>query len=145
LSVVPLIVPPLRDRRTDIPLLANHFLKQLSAGRATEFAPEAMDFMLGYHWPGNVRELQNWIQFALIKCKTGVIQLDHLPPVALKAVVPLSPAQEGAGRARPRLTPELVQEAINKSGGNKVEAAKALGISRATLYRFLDEIDPVAS
>ena len=145
LSVVPLIVPPLRDRRTDIPLLANHFLKQLSAGRATEFAPEAMDFMLGYHWPGNVRELQNWIQFALIKCKTGVIQLAHLPPVALKAVVPLSPAQEGAGRARPRLTPELVQEAINKSGGNKVEAAKALGISRATLYRFLDEIDPVAS
>ena len=145
LSVVPLVVPPLRDRRTDIPLIANHFLRHLAGGKAIVFSPEALDFMITYAWPGNVRELQNWIQFALIKCKTGIIMPEHLPPIALKvASVVQGELRSEPGKGRPRLSRESVQVAITKAGGNKVEAAKALGVSRATLYRFLDETDSVA-
>ena len=148
LSVVPLIVPPLRERPTDIPLLASHFLKRLAAERDLAFSPEALEFMLGYGWPGNVRELQNWIQFALIKCKTGQILPEHLPPVALKRVVPAPVAgatPDGAPKGRQHLTKELVEDAISRAHGNKVEAARLLGISRATLYRFLDDLAGVAS
>ena len=145
LSVVPLVVPPLRERRLDIPLLANHFLNQLAAGKRISFSPEAIDFMLDYNWPGNVRELQNWIQFALIKCKGDVIQRDHLPPIALnplafaKTPTASSPSLPPPARGRQRLTRESIDAAIVEAGGNKVEAAKLLGVSRATLYRFLDE------
>jgi PAS domain S-box-containing protein len=145
LSVVPLLAPPLRERRTDIPLLANHFLARLSAdaGRpGLSFSPEAIEFMVSYHWPGNVRELQNWIQFALIKCRSGAIKPEHLPPVALQGMSGTSagqPAEPGVpGRGRQRLTPERVQEAIAKAGQNKVTAARLLGVSRATLYRFIE-------
>ncbi len=145
LSVVPLVVPPLRDRRTDIPLIANHFLRHLAGGKAIVFSHEALDFMLTYAWPGNVRELQNWIQFALIKCKTGIIMPEHLPPIALKVASAVQgELRSEPGKGRPRLSWESVQAAIAKAGGNKVEAAKALGVSRATLYRFLDETDSVA-
>jgi PAS domain S-box-containing protein len=145
LSVVPLVVPPLRERRLDIPLLANHFLMQLAAGKTISFSPEAIDFMLDYNWPGNVRELQNWIQFALIKCKGDVIQRDHLPPIALNpmALAKTPPPPERPApppmRGRQRLTRESIDAAISQAAGNKVEAAKLLGVSRATLYRFLDE------
>jgi PAS domain S-box-containing protein len=145
LSVVPLVVPPLRERRLDIPLLANHFLLQLAAGKPISFSPEAIDFMLDYNWPGNVRELQNWIQFALIKCKGGVIQRDHLPPIALNPLAytqtPLTPVPSLPipVKGRQRLTQASIDAALVEAGGNKVEAAKRLGVSRATLYRFLDE------
>jgi len=141
LSVVPLVLPPLRERRTDIPLLANHFLKLMAGDKKVVFAPDALDFMLSYNWPGNVRELQNWIQFALIKCKSGTILLDHLPPIALKTipVTPSTPVQVVAPKGKQRLTQQIVHDAIENAGGNKVEAAKALGVSRATLYRFMEE------
>lgn len=141
LSVVPLMLPPLRERRMDIPLLANHFLKVLAEGKSISFSPDALDFMLSYNWPGNVRELQNWIQFALIKCKAGTILLEHLPPIALKTMpIPTTPGPVSMPqRGKQRLTREIVQTAIDRAGGNKVEAAKALGVSRATLYRFMED------
>ncbi len=140
LSVVPLLLPPLRERRTDIPLLANHFLKLMASGKTVSFSPEAMNSILDYDWPGNVRELQNWIQFALIKCKNGLIQREHLPPIAQNRIgwrQPPMTVVESEGQGRQRLTARAVQEAIQKTGGNKVVAAKMLGVSRATLYRFL--------
>jgi PAS domain S-box-containing protein len=141
LSVVPLVLPPLRERRTDIPLLANHFLARLAGDRKMTFAPEALDFMMSYNWPGNVRELQNWIQFSLIKCKTNTILLEHLPPIALKTL-PLpavTPPTAIPSKGKNRLTNQIVREAIEREAGNKVKAAKALGVSRATLYRFMEE------
>ncbi|MEI6147513.1 MAG: sigma 54-interacting transcriptional regulator [bacterium] len=146
LSVVPLTVPPLHERRNDIPLVANHFLKRY-AGEASRkdmsFSAEAIDFMLSYHWPGNVRELQNWIQFALIKCKGTVIGLEHLPPVALRAVTGRAPDREAplpvTSKGKARLGRDSVRAAFEKAGGNKVEAARLLGVSRATLYRYLTE------
>jgi PAS domain S-box-containing protein len=136
LSVVPVFLPPLRERRNDIPLLVEHFLQRLAAdtGRApVRISPEALDVMLSYAWPGNVRELQNWLQFALVKCRGDVIRAEHLPPVA-GGQVPAS------GRPRRRkLDAESVRQALLRTNGNRVEAARALGVSRATLYRFLSE------
>jgi PAS domain S-box-containing protein len=150
LSVVPLTVPPLRDRRNDIPLLANHFLARFSdkPGRKTvEFSNSAMDLMMSYAWPGNVRELQNWIQFALIKCKGDNINMEHLPPVAL-APMKGGAVSKGGNEVREgqsgkfKLDEGLVRDALERSRGNKVEAARLLGVSRATLYRFIDSQEP---
>lgn len=150
LGVIPLTVPPLRDRPTDIPLIAHHILERAvrEAGRPPlSFSDEAISLMVSYPWPGNVRELQNWIQFALIKCKSGAIRLEHLPPAALKSLQTLasvspSPASGSAltsiGKERIKLDHDTVRIALERTAGNRVAAAKVLGVSRATLYRFLD-------
>jgi len=137
LSVVPVLLPPLRERRNDLPLLADYLLRNILAdvGRpAVAVSPEALDVMLSYDWPGNVRELQNWLQFALVKCrKDNVIRPEHLPPVFRGTLS--APRRQ---RAR-KLDVESVRAALRKTWGNKIEAARALGVSRATLYRFLDQ------
>jgi len=137
LSVVPVWLPPLRERRNDIPLLANHVLRQTLTGARRDpvsIAPETMDIMLSYEWPGNVRELQNWIQFALVKCKGPMIMPEHLPPFR-----PGAQPRMRSGRRR-KLDVDSVRSALRQAGGNKVRAAELLGVSRATLYRFLNEI-----
>jgi len=135
LSVVPLGLPLLRERRNDIPLLVDHILARVleDAGRdEVNVSPEALDLMMSYNWPGNVRELQNWLQFALVKCRGTVILPEHLPPAAGVAQKPRR------RKRRTKLDTEAVREAIQNAKGNKVEAARMLGVSRATLYRFLD-------
>ena len=151
LAVIPIVVPPLRERRQDIPVLAEHLLRHIAAAAGREgmsLAQEALDLMLSYAWPGNVREMQNWIQFALVKCKGKVIGLDHLPPAALpsvsrEAIFGGAPGVLSTVRPRGRLTAESVQAALQSAGGNRVAAAKQLNVSRATLYRFLQK-QPVA-
>ncbi len=143
LNVVPIVLPPLRERRTDIPLLARHVLQSVwqDAGRATEpeLSGEALAVMMDYDWPGNVRELQNWIQFALVKAKGDRLLPEHLPPVAGRAVRPdRREKSEPLVRRRRRLDEDAVRDALRQSGGSKIEAARRLGVSRATLYRFLD-------
>ncbi|NQU39409.1 MAG: sigma 54-interacting transcriptional regulator [Lentisphaerae bacterium] len=138
LSVVPLWLPPLRERRMDIPLLAEHILKLALKDRGrghVTISPEAMDVLLSNAWPGNIRELQNWLQFALVKCKGDVITPEHFPP-ARAGSTPL-----GRTRRRRKLDASAVREAILATEGNKLEAAKRLGVSRATLYRFLEDVD----
>jgi len=136
LSVVPLGLPPLRERRNDIPLLVEHILAQIlrDIGRDNvKLSPEALDIMMSYDWPGNVRELQNWLQFSLVKCRGKVILPEHLPPAAGG-----KPAPRRRSR-KTKLDAESVRAAIRKANGNKVEAARLLGVSRATLYRFFDK------
>ena len=139
LCVVPVRLPPLRERTADIPLLAEHFLMRSSAtagGRKISISDEVIDVFTSFAWPGNVRELQNVLQFAWIKCKGDVLEIEHLPPnfrltgahVASKI------------RRRKGLTVATVSAALDETGGNKTEAAKVLGVSRATLYRFLDQM-----
>ena len=137
LSVVPLWIPPLRERRNDIPLLADHVLRTAlsAAGRAgVTLSAEALCVMMSYDWPGNVRELQNWLQFALVKCKQKVILPEHLPPPRGGAAPPAARPHR-----RRKLDVATVRAALNATKGNKVEAARQLGVSRATLYRFLDD------
>jgi len=136
LSVVPMLLPPLRDRRTDIPLLADHILKNIlrNTGRTgVTVSSAAMDILMNHAWPGNVRELQNWLQFAMIKCRGESIQHEHLPPIRQSQPVP----DPDAPLAPRHLAVATVKRALAQCRGNKVEAARVLGVSRATLYRFL--------
>jgi len=141
LCVVPITVPPLRERASDIPALAEHFLKRRNltgAHRDTEsmLAPETLDALCRYRWPGNVRELENAIRFAIIRSRGGVILPDHLPvtvrgSAGLRVLAPST-------HLRTDLTVERVRLALVTTDGNRSRAAKALGVSRATLYRFFD-------
>ncbi|NQU44787.1 sigma 54-interacting transcriptional regulator [bacterium] len=145
LAVVPITLPPLRERRTDIPLLAQHILKRFveDEGRAPiHLSAETMDLLVSHVWPGNVRELQNWIQFALVKCKGGTIRPEHLPaqpqgtgPIASRK----GPSENVPRGRRMKLSTSAVREALRRTDGNKLQTARILGVGRATLYRFLDE------
>ena len=136
LNVIPIHIPPLRERKNDIPLLVAHFVQMnpSKTGRPVRVSREALSLMMDYSWPGNVRELQNAIQFAIVKCSGHLIRVDDLPleirrraPDALKR-----------GPIR-KLDVAKVRAALRKTNGNKVQCAKLLGVGRATLYRFLND------
>jgi transcriptional regulator with PAS, ATPase and Fis domain len=136
LSVVPISIPPLRERKNDIPLLASHFLKQAAGQgqKGAQLAEGALSIMMDYTWPGNVRELQNAIHFALVKSRGRDIEAEHLPlEIRNTTCTTLKPGP------KLRLSPESVATAIQNAGGNRSKAAKLLGVGRATLYRFLEK------
>lgn len=140
LCVVPVYLPPLRERRNDIPLLAEHLLKKALTEFGREnvvLSQEAIDIMLDHDWPGNVRELENALQYALVKCRDNLLLPGHLPSNILKASRPTPPFPKK--RRKHKLEPNIVWQALKETGGNKVEAAIRLGVSRSTLYRFLQE------
>jgi transcriptional regulator with PAS, ATPase and Fis domain len=135
LCVVPITVPPLRDRTGDIPELTEHFLRRFSkeTGRNLPcLADETMEVLMQHRWPGNVRELENAVRFGLIKSNGTPIRPTQLPPQ-----VQGSRVRVAASPRRRKLDRFLVLEALEATGGNKSEAARHLGVSRATLYRFL--------
>jgi len=135
LNVIPITVPPLRERKNDIPLLVEHFLGQLPEIDKIEkpaISDDALAMMMDYRWPGNVRELQNAVQFSIVRCRGGAIQPDDLP-MELKEFIVEKP-HRGPSR---KLDAVMVKAALTKTGGNKAKAAKLLGVGRATLYRFL--------
>ena len=146
LSVVPIHLPPLRERKADLPLLVEQILasvRQETNKPIEALTTAAMDQVMAYAWPGNVRELINALQFAAVRTEQGAIGSEHLPPEVRQArgSEPHSPAQTpiaspGRGR-RPKLDPEAVERALSQTGGNKVQAARILGVGRAALYRFL--------
>jgi sigma-54 dependent transcriptional regulator, acetoin dehydrogenase operon transcriptional activator AcoR len=137
INVVPIYMPPLRERRNDIPLLVDHFLHRIVKNGAQDnpdISDEAVSLLMDYHWPGNVRELENAIQFAIVKCRGRKILPKDLPVELQRPDVP------GTSRGPSRkLDLEVVTSALVKSGGNKAKAARLLGVGRATLYRFLDD------
>ncbi len=138
ICVVPMTLPPLRERPNDIPLLAEHFLEQDAKKTSREKAslsPEALPALMDYQWPGNVRELQNNLQFALIKSRGKDIEPEHLPSEIFQA----AGAPVGKRRRKRKLEEGAVAQAMEEAKSNKVRAAKLLGVSRATLYRFLAE------
>jgi len=112
-------------------------LKQFSGHNGhgvVQLSSEALSLMMDYRWPGNVRELQNTVQFAIVKCKGNTIQPEDLP-LELRNLTVKKPKRGPAVK----LDAEAVKHALVKTGGNKVRAAKLLGVGRATLYRFLDK------
>jgi len=142
LNVIPIHIPPIRQRKNDIPLLVDHFLSQLNKQQSgakhnrqsVRISDSALSLMMDYRWPGNVRELQNTIRYAIVKCQGGVIRADDLPLEFKK----LKTGQAKRGLSK-KLNPDIVNVAMQKSGGNKAKAARALRVGRSTLYRFLDE------
>lgn len=142
LCVVPMNIPPLRERRADIPLLVAHILENnlIHTGQKTiQISRRAIDAMLAYAWPGNVRELQNALQFALVKCRGANIDIEHLPPTVVQ-VEKISANGRIKRRRKRKLNPMQVREALEEANGNKVRAAQMLGVSRATLYRFIEDV-----
>lgn len=140
LNVIQLHLPPLRDRREDIPVLARHFMLRADTnGQARELSEEAMKVLSEYDWPGNVRELENALERALVVSNRNVIGPDALPERVREA-----PAPRLAGvELHPNPTMEIVERAyilwvLQSEGGNKTRAAEVLGIDPSTLYRKLN-------
>jgi DNA-binding NtrC family response regulator len=139
IAVAGVRVPPLRERRGDLRLLAVHFLAEASVGPAPPLLDDALDWLDGHRWPGNVRELRNVIQRALIASDGRAIGASLLE-LGARSFAPGAgqlaadgPAPDGRGELmRARLT-----DALRRSGGNKTRAAALLGISRSTLYEQL--------
>jgi len=137
LAVVPFTLPTLKERSGDIPLLVDHFIEKFSSDsgkRISGISRDAMDLLIGYPWPGNVRELINAIQYGMIKCQGGLMDLRHLPPELSETAA--ASARTGPGRPA-TIDPEAVARALQKTDGNKAKAARLLGISRTSLYRHL--------
>jgi transcriptional regulator with PAS, ATPase and Fis domain len=144
LNVVVILIPPLRERLEDIPLLAAHFLqKHGTIRRVTGIAGEAMDTMMAYSWPGNVRELENIIQGAIINGESELIRFEDLPKRVTEAKPPAITAAasfKGRGqRASKEAQTAAIHRRVKENGGNKAEAARWLGISKQYLHRLLSE------
>jgi len=140
LCVVPVYLPPLRERRNDIPLLAENLLKKALKEMDREdvvLSPETVGVMMDYDWPGNVRELENALQYALIKCRDNLLLPEYLPSKILMTYVPRHSYPKK--QRKRKLDAETVWRTLDETGGNKVETALRLGVSRATLYRFLKD------
>lgn len=138
IRIARILLPPLRARRDDIPLLIRRFVDELGStmGKAIHaVSPPAMRHLIAYDWPGNVRELRNAIEYALIQVQATTLRAKDLPPevrTAEASSVPAAFPDDEAGRIR---------AALQHTDGNRTAAAELLGISRATLYRRLDEYD----
>jgi len=141
LCVAPIVLPPLRERRNDIPMLAEYFLKRMAnelQRNGLSFSSGCMDLLLDNDWPGNIRQLQNAIEFSLLKCKGDVIGPEHLPP-ELELEPDCEPESESRPGRKPALDYESVENALKETGGNKAKAARLLNVGRATLYRYITE------
>jgi two-component system response regulator HydG len=137
LHVIPVTVPPLRERMSDLPLLANHFLAKFSTRSnksVLDIEPEAMNILLNYHWPGNIRELENVMEHACILAKRESVTVSELPAYL----------QETFGRAPENreslrdVEKQHLLKMLKECQGNKNQAARRLKISRSTLYRKLE-------
>ncbi len=142
LSVIPLHIPPLRERREDIPALANHFLKKLGAPRGVKFSDRAMTLMKKYDWPGNIRELQNSVERSLILRKGNVIEPDdiNLPQAKGDAVLEI-PDIPSEGVSLEEIEKGLIVKALEKSNGNRSQAARLLKIPRHVLIYRLEKFN----
>jgi len=148
LVVFPLELPPLRERREDVPSLLRHFLRRYRRELGTterDFDRDALDVLMQYDWPGNVRELENVVQRALVTSRLGAIGVEALPP---KLVLRAMGIVERSAVTTPGAEPEeivsletlerrAIEQALRVLEGNVSLAAQRLGIGRATLYRRL--------
>jgi two-component system response regulator HydG len=147
LKVVSVKLPPLRERRDDIPLLIDHFLKEFSASHAktiTAITPGARKVLMAYSWPGNVRELRNTVESMVVIDIDGRLDLDDLTE-DLQAMTS-SVRSDGpsgvdflVGKSLEEIEKHYIIESLKRTGGNREEAAKILGIGERTLYRKLRE------
>ncbi len=142
LNVVTIRIPPLRDRREDIPLLAEHFAAKHGRGEGATVSPEARELLLAYDWPGNVRELENVVARALALNPSGVVVPSDLPDRVRGGAPEPAPGLALPAGFRPTLD-ELGRRyaalVLAECAGNKTRAAELLGIDRKTLYRILGE------
>jgi DNA-binding NtrC family response regulator len=154
LHVVPIDLPPLRDRIEDIPLLVDHFIEKLgerTASPARSASPEALKKLAKHHWPGNVRELENVIERALVMADDVELAAEDIPPLAgdgaFSVAGPLPAAEQtplpsgglNLNRAVEGMEERLLRQALEQAGGVKAEAARLLGLKPSALYYKLEK------
>ena len=155
LNVVAFRIPPLRERREDVPLLADHFLRRftdkLDRRDVTGFDPAALSLLVAHDWPGNVRELENTIEHAVALAAGTTVAPDDLPPRLRAGGRPgrrrrfrppgcTGPLQQAVTRAQEAVERRMIEDALAHAGGNRTEAAKALGVSRRTLFTKIRDL-----
>jgi transcriptional regulator with PAS, ATPase and Fis domain len=140
LNVVPIMIPPLRERRDDVPLLIRHFIEKfnrLMKKSIRDVSPDAMELLMEYSYPGNVRQLENIIEHAFVKCQGNKIEKGHLPSDLTGAKDDLVALALLSGSPLATLEKELIKKVLEQYQGNPQAAANRLGISRTTLWRKL--------
>jgi two-component system response regulator HydG len=151
LNVIRVPLPALRERRSDVPLLAEHFLQRFAAKNSRPvkgFSREAAALLSGYDWPGNVRELENTVERAVVLSRGEILSPEDLPPhIARRPAGEGAPAPEAPLLAIPAGTPlaeierRVILETLRRAGGDKSEAARQLGIATRTIYRKIGPPD----
>jgi len=132
LNVFPIHLPPLRERKTDIPLLADHFVGKYSALNHRDIrriSTPAIDMLMSYHWPGNVRELENCIERAVLVSNANVIHGHHLPPTLQTAEASGTGASGSLQDQLDNLERDVITDALKSARGNAAKAAQILGIT----------------
>jgi len=135
LNVFSISIPPLRERRSDIPILANYFLKKLTDAMnkpVTSFSLDAMELLKGYDWPGNVRELRNAIERSVVVASGPSITADQLPIPRVSKSMPQDQSMESVEKAH-------IKNILEQTGWNITRASEALGIDRTTLYNKIEK------
>jgi DNA-binding NtrC family response regulator len=136
-NAIPIVLPPLRERADDIPLLVAHYLARIgaAAGRpGLRVTPAALEELQAYCWPGNVRQLINTLEYGVVTCGGTEIDVADLP-----AHLTADPSCPPAPRQRQVLTRDSVRAALAQAGGSRTAAARALGVSRVTLWKRIRE------
>jgi transcriptional regulator with PAS, ATPase and Fis domain len=145
ISVFPIKLPPLRDRRSDIPLLVTRFVQRYNEREkkhVTGIRPDALKILMEYHWPGNVRELENAVERAVVITGSDMIRTEDLPPHIVMIgnerfadSIDMPEEMESLPEWIERLEIEILKKTLLEFEGNIAQAAKKLGIGRATIYR----------
>jgi transcriptional regulator with GAF, ATPase, and Fis domain len=134
INVIPIRIPPLRERREDIPLLVNSFVQRLrvrTGKHITGLTSGALRHLMDHPWPGNVRELKSALEYAFVIAEKGKIDFEHLPAT----VTELPPVPKRSGHsAKAQSERQALIEALRKTGGNQTQAARLLGVNRVTVW-----------
>jgi PAS domain S-box-containing protein len=141
LAVVRISIPPLRERREDIPYLVDHFIQSLNAKKGKRIqgvADNVMELLMRHELPGNARQIENIIEHAFVLCHNGLIQRRHLPPDFVEAAGPASDADTPAPTPIDDSEADAIRRALRRNHGHRANTAEDLGISRTTLWRKLD-------
>jgi PAS domain S-box-containing protein len=140
LNIIKQILPPLSNRREDIPLLIDHFIQKFNATKAKEIetvSEQVLNILMRYDFPGNIRELENIIEFAFVLCHGSVIERQHLPTEMQEVRTKLKKEEITSETASPYLKAdkETILKALNQHNGSRLETAAFLGINKSTLWR----------
>jgi transcriptional regulator with PAS, ATPase and Fis domain len=137
LNVFSIVIPPLRERAGDIPLLAYYFLNKFATAmnrKVNEFSPEALDFLRNYPWQGNVRELENAIERAVVVCKSGCIDIVDLP-----FHQQMTETENPTDKSLAAMEKNHISRVLRENSWNISKSAKVLAIDRATLYNKINK------
>jgi PAS domain S-box-containing protein len=145
LKVFPILLPPLRERREDIPLLADHFIRsmgQKTGKQVTGLSPTALRIFMEYSWPGNVRELENAIEHAFVLCRNHTIDISDLPvEIRQPERLNICTAVTHPVRERKKITPKILLELLDTCDWNKAEVARRVGLSRTAIWKYMKKWD----